>query len=111
MGQLAKKDIEREHRKFMLNWFPKLIERGNIILANIGNHANVIETDYEVLEAMYRSYYMGYLPDFVPAWQPPIREKKGQNVTETNLFNQECHTPSDGTNIAMAVTEPKTKEQ
>jgi len=77
---LKKKDIDREYRKFLENWLPKYCERLQLTQLNIKDKRDIREEDWEVLRVAHRSYYMGYLPDFIPKWQPPHLKPKQATI-------------------------------
>ena len=82
MAKVEKKDGDREYRKFILSWLPKYGERIQMILLNIKDKREINDDDMEVMRTAYRSYYMGYCPDFVPAWQPPAKK-----ATQLSIIN------------------------
>lgn len=109
MGKLEKKDIDREYRKFLVNWLPKYVERLTIDLLCLKDKREIPEGDWEVLETAFQSYYMGYCADFIPAWQPPVR-----NATQQGLFSENTDGMAGtitenpvGANFAITVSEPK----
>jgi hypothetical protein len=79
---MKKKDVEREHRKFFECWLPKFTERLTVSLLNIKDKRDIKEDDWEAIRTAFRSYYFGYLPDFVPEWQPPQKLSK-----QTTIFD------------------------
>ena len=79
---MKKKDVDREYRKFVENWLPKFTERLTCCLLCIKEKKDIKEDDWEAIRAAFRDYYFGYLPDFVPPWQPPQKESK-----QTTIFD------------------------
>ncbi len=87
MAKVEKKDGDREYRKFILSWLPKYGERIQMILLNIKDKREINEDDMEVMRTAFRSYYMGYCPDFVPAWQPHDKSSAKQLSITDNSDN------------------------
>lgn len=103
MAKLEKKDIDREYRKYIQNWLPKFVERLTIDQLCIKEKREIPENDWEVLEAAFYLYYMGYCADFIPAWQPP-----NAKVTQQGLFElTESHSINSGMEIDLVPSEPK----
>ena len=67
---MKKKDVDREYRKFVEAWLPKYAERLTLILLSLKDKRDIREPDWDVVNIAFRNYYMGYLPDFIPPWQP-----------------------------------------
>lgn len=80
---MKKKDIEREYRKFVENWLPKFVERLQLSLLCIKDKREIKEDDWEAIRTAFRNYYFGYLPDFIPPWQPPQKESKQTTIFES----------------------------
>ena len=80
---MKKKDIEREYRKFVENWLPKFVERLQLSLLCIKDKREIREEDWEAIRTAFRNYYFGYLPDFIPPWQPPQKESKQTTIFGT----------------------------
>ena len=80
---MKKKDVDREYRKFVEAWLPKYAERLTFILLNLKDKRDIKESDWDVLDIAFRNYYMGYLPDFIPPWQPYDKSKE----TQTTIFD------------------------
>jgi len=79
---IKKKDIDREYRDFIESWFPKIVERGTLILLSIKDKTEIKEDDLEVLKFFYRSYHNGELSCFMQE----VSQPQEQNVTQNNLF-------------------------
>ena len=111
MSQLTTKDKEREYKKFMVQWLPKVVERCSVVLSNISNRAKVSDTDLDVVQAQFRLYYMGYCPDFIPAWTPPNRIKEPKEVTLPFKNDETNDTLTEHTNgIEIESTPCETKK-
>jgi len=80
---VKKKDIEREYHNFIESWFPKIVERGTLILLSIKDKTEIKEDDLEVLRFFYKNYYNGELSQFAVT-NTPDRE---QNVIQSGLFS------------------------
>jgi len=80
---VKKKDIEREYHKFIESWFPKIVERGTLILLSIKDKTEIKEDDLDVLMFFYKNYYNGELSQFAVT-NTPDRE---QNVIQSGLFS------------------------
>ena len=109
---MKQKDADREYRKFLENWLPKFTERCTIFLHNLKDRKAVKEDDWEVIKTAFRSYYMGYCPDFVPVWQPPQEKFK-----QIGIFDMEKEETKDksaeevakkdfGEEFALEILEP-----
>lgn len=114
---MKQKDADREYRKFLENWLPKFTERCTIFLHNLKDRKAVKEDDWEVIKTAFRSYYMGYCPDFVPVWQPPQEKFKQigifENMTENTQKTQESDKSAEevakkdfGEEFALEILEP-----
>ncbi len=79
---MKKKDIEREYRKFVESWLPKFVERLQLSILCIRDKKDIKEDDWETIRTAFRNYYFGYLPDFIPPWQPPQKQSK-----QTTIFD------------------------
>lgn len=112
MAKLEKKDVDREHRKFVLNWLPKYVERLTIDLMCLKDKTEIPEGDWEVIECAFRNYYMGYCPDFIPAWQPPVKTVKQADLftdkitEESGSFDDHRDKMMFGTDIVTTLSEP-----
>ena len=87
---MKKKDIEREYRKFVESWLPKFVERLQLSLLCIKDKREIREEDWEAIRTAFRNYYFGYLPDFIPPWQPPQKESK-----QTTIFDMKEEEKTD----------------
>jgi hypothetical protein len=110
---MKKKDVEREYRKFVENWLPRYCERLTLFLYSIKDKRDIKENDWESVKTAFRSYYMGYCPDFIPPWEPFVATPKQTTIFDS--VKEEKHdTPSDtitqsedGTQLEVVLTEPK----
>ena len=107
MSQLTTKDKEREYKKFMVQWLPKVVERCSVVLSNISNRAKVSDTDLDVVQAQFRLYYMGYCSDFIPAWTPPNRTKEPKETTLFDTLTEQAPNESNGMISDTPVEETK----
>ena len=95
---MTKKDVDREYRKVVEAWLPKFSERLTLILLNLKDKRDIRESDWDVVDIAFRNYYFGYLPDFIPPWQPYDKNKE----TQTTIF--------DIKNDISAEEQPKEKD-
>lgn len=107
MAKLEKKDIDREYRKYITQWLPKFNERITIDLLCIKEKREIPENDWEVLETAFQSYYMGYCADFIPAWQPPVKNAVQQGLF-TDGMTDTITENAVGTEFELVASEPKT---
>ena len=93
---MNKKDVDREYRKFVENWLPKYSERLTLILINLKDKKDIRESDWDVVNIAFRNYYMGYLPDFIPPWQPYDKKAEKQTtIFDNDNDNKSEETPKD----------------
>lgn len=104
---MKQKDVDREYRKFLENWLPKFTERCTIFLHNLKDRKAVKENDWEVIKTAFRSYYMGYCPDFVPAWQSPQEKFKQIGIfdMEKDKLAEEVAKKDFGEEFAIEILE------
>lgn len=107
MAKLEKKDIDREYRKYITQWLPKFNERITIDLLCIKDKREIPENDWEVLESAFYLYYMGYCADFIPAWQPPVKNATQQGLFADTLAGTITER-GDGMGFEITPSEPKT---
>lgn len=89
---MKKKDVDREYRKFIENWLPKYSERLTFILLNLKEKRDIKESDWDVMNTTFRTYYFGYLPDFIPPWQPYDKKE----VTQATIFDNNLDIKAEG---------------
>jgi hypothetical protein len=109
---MKKKDIDREYRKFIDNWLPKYTERLTMFLFSLKDKRDIKENDWESVKTAFRSYYMGYCPDFIPPWEPFVATPKQTTIfdsqkEDTTDKNTDTITQSeDGTQLEVVLAEP-----
>ena len=110
---MKKKDVEREYRKFIENWLPRYCERLTLFLYSLKDKRDIKEGDWESVKTAFRSYYMGYCPDFIPPWEPFVPTPKQTTIfdsvkEETTDISTDVITQSDdGTTFEVSQVEPK----
>jgi hypothetical protein len=71
---------EREYF-FTDEWFPKIIERGSVVLDCIRNKTEIQESDWEVVKELHRIWSNGIL-----AWTKPKEAKNVEKAEQIGLF-------------------------
>jgi len=111
---IKKKDIDREYRDFIESWFPKIVERGTLILLSIKDKTEIKEDDLEVLKFFYRSYHNGELSCFMQEVSSH-REQDKTEIPSPDLFNANVTVEAPLVELGMKVDYPpietKTKKK
>ena len=102
---IKKKDIDREYRDFVESWFPKIIERGMLILISIKDKIEIKEDDMDVLEFFYKSYYNGELSQLIST-STPAREQDMTEMSHPDLFNANVTVEAPLVELGMDVDYP-----
>ena len=77
MGDTVNKELE------YLDWTRKVAERLQVVHTCILDKRKIMDSDYDVMEALYRLYDSGS----IPFYHRVIEVEENQSVSQANLFS------------------------
>lgn len=78
---MAEQVVERE-LYFTDEYFPRFVERATIVLENIKNKTEVLESDWDIVEEIHRLWMDGKF-----GWKKSATPEISQSVTQGGLFD------------------------